>query len=93
MLRSVNDLRGYTVHAREGDTGEVHEFYCDDLIWTIRYLVVERGNWLMGRRVLVSPAALGQPNWEAQVLPVGLTRKQVENSSPIDEEKPVSRPR
>jgi hypothetical protein len=71
--------------------GEVHEFYFDDLSWTIRYLVVETDNWLTGRRVLVSPAALDHPNWEAQVLPVGLTRKQVENSPPVDADKPVSR--
>ncbi len=91
MLRSVKDLRGYTIRAADGDIGKVHEFYFDDRGWIIRYLVVDTGTWLPGRRVLLSPAALGQPDWETHVLPIGLTKGQVEHSPPIDTDKPVSR--
>ena len=91
MLRSVKDLRGYTIRAADGDIGKVHEFYFDDRGWIIRYLVVDTGTWLPGRRVLLSPSAMGQPDWETQVLPVGLTKGQVEHSPPIDADKPVSR--
>ena len=43
--------------------------------WTIRYLVVETGSWLASRKVLISPVAVGQPNWTDKVLPVSITTR------------------
>lgn len=91
MLRSLNDVKGYSLHAQDGKIGSVDDFYFDDVQWRVRYLVVDTGNWLPGRRVLISPVALGQPAWESGTLPVDLTEKQVKNSPSIDEHKPVSR--
>jgi sporulation protein YlmC with PRC-barrel domain len=91
MRRSLNDLAGYTVRASDGDIGTVYEFYFDDQGWTIRYLVVDTGRWLSGRKVLVSPAAFDKPDWESRTFPVNLTKEQVRNSPSIDTDKPVSR--
>jgi hypothetical protein len=91
MLRSTKELRGYTIRAIDGDIGQVHEFYFDDLSWIVRYLVVDTGNWLPGRKVLLWPGVLGQPDWETQVLPVDLTKEQVEYSPDIGTDEPVSR--
>ena len=91
MLRSLKELQGYTISATDGDIGSVHDFYFDDQHWTVRYLVVDTGGWLSGRRVLISPMALGQTDWLDRRLPVSLTRQQVEDSPPIDLAKPVSR--
>ena len=57
----------------------------------MRYLVVETGSWLLKRRVLVATEAFGQLDWLRRELPVELTMEQVEDSPPIDTEKPVSR--
>jgi hypothetical protein len=91
MLRSAKSLHGYTIQAIDGDIGKVSEFLFDDQFWTVRYLVVNTGSWLMERRVLITPAALGQPSWEPQRFPVMLTREQVEKSPDIDTDRPVSR--
>ena len=91
MLRSTKELRGYTIRAIDGDIGKVHEFYFDDLAWIVRYLVADTGNWLSGRRVLLWPGVLGQPAWETQTLPVGLTKEKVESSPLISTDEPVSR--
>jgi hypothetical protein len=91
MLRSIKGLRGYTLSATDGDVGKVREFYFDDRSWTIRYLVADTGNWLTDRLVLLSTTSLGNPDWEAKVFPVGLARKQVEESPPISADEPVSR--
>jgi hypothetical protein len=91
MLRSVKALYGYTIAATDGDIGGVYAFYFDDQAWTIRYLIVDTGTWLPGREVLISPAAVGQPQWEMRRLPVNLTQAQVENSPDIDTDQPVSR--
>jgi len=63
MLRSMKDMEGYSIGATDGIIGQVKDFYFDDDAWVIRYLVVETGAWLASRRVLISPIAIGQPNW------------------------------
>jgi hypothetical protein len=91
MLRRVTQLYEFTIHATDGDVGKVQDFFFDDESWAVRYLVVDAGSWLFGRRVLISPMALKRLDWEGEVLPVSLTREQVENSPDIDLDKPVSR--
>ena len=91
MLRSVKETFGYDILATDGAIGSVHDFLFDDSTWVLRYLVVDTGEWLPGRLVLLSPVALGQPQWEGRVLPVSLSREQVRNSPDIRSDKPVSR--
>jgi len=91
MLRSLKVLQGYTVRATDADIGQVHDFYFHDGTWLIRYLVVDTGHWLPGRKVLIPPGALRKPSWTAFAFPVALTRGQVEKSPDIDTDKPVSR--
>lgn len=91
MKRSIKSLEGYSLKETDGEIGEVDEFYFDDISWTIRYLVVKTGNWLSGRKVLISPKALLPPDWDKEEFPVNLTREQIQNSPDIDTDKPVSR--
>jgi sporulation protein YlmC with PRC-barrel domain len=91
MLRNVTDLRGYAIRATDGVIGKVDDLYFDDEDWAIRYLVVDTGGWLSDRKVLVSPIAIGHPDWMGQLLPVSLTKAQVKASPDIDTQKPVSR--
>jgi len=93
MLRSTNDLRGYTLRATDGEIGTVDDFLFDDEQWTIRYMVANTGGWLTGRLVLISPIVLGDADWEAKALAVALTRSQVEQSPDIATDQPVSRQR
>ena len=91
MLRSVNHLREFAIHATDGNIGHVKDFYFDDTGWTIRYLIVETGSWLVNRKVLISPVAIAIPNWDSKTFPATITMQQVKNSPDIDTEKPVSR--
>ena len=91
MLDKVTTLKGYKLHSLDGEIGKVKEFYFDDHHWTIRYLVADTGNWLMGRQVLISPYSLGAVNAEKRLIAVDLTKKQIEGSPDISSDKPVSR--
>ncbi|OHB64482.1 MAG: hypothetical protein A2Y77_07255 [Planctomycetes bacterium RBG_13_62_9] len=93
MLRSVRSLRGFGIGARDGVVGKAHCLLFDDGSWAVRYLVVDTGGWLPGRKVLIAATALERPDWHARIFPVGLTRRQIENSPDIDTDKPVSRQR
>ena len=91
MLRNVTHLKGFTIRAMDGELGSLDQFYFDDESWGVRYLVVNSGDWLGGRLVLVSPIALRHAEWESRRLDVALTKKQIQNSPLIDTHKPVSR--
>lgn len=91
MLRSAKSLRDYHIRASDGNIGRVHDFLFDGERWAIRYAVVNTGEWLPGRKVLLIPDVLGPPSTEGEILPVDLTREQVENSPDIDTDRPISR--
>lgn len=93
MLRNLKDLRGYTVSANDGEVGKVTDFYFDDDRWVVRYLIVETGSWLSRRKVLISPMSIGEPQHAERIVPVTISRAQVQGSPDIDTDKPVSRQR
>lgn len=91
MLISYRTLHGLELHATDGAIGQVKDCYFSDDRWTTRYLVIETGQWLSSRRVLIAPVALKSPDWSSGRLPVELTKKQVKESPNVDTAEPVSR--
>jgi hypothetical protein len=90
LFRNVQLFTDYTILAKDGEIGKVHDFLFDDITWTLRYLVVDTSHWLSGRRVLLSPEAVEQSLWKSQQFAVNLTKAQIEESPGIDTDKPVS---
>ena len=91
MLRSIKQLLGDKLAASDGEIGHVKDFYFDDQNWAVRYVVVDTGSWLSGRKVLISPHAFGRLHEAGKLMQVKLTRKQIEESPLIESHKPVSR--
>jgi sporulation protein YlmC with PRC-barrel domain len=58
MLRGINDLKRFTIAAKDGSLGHVGDVYFDDRSWSVRYLAVDTDDGLPGRRVLVPPIAV-----------------------------------
>ena len=56
MLRGAKDLRDYAIRAIDGAIGKVDDLYLDNESWSVRYLVVNTGNWLFRQESLISPA-------------------------------------
>ncbi|MBB4198245.1 hypothetical protein CCR94_17285 [Rhodoblastus sphagnicola] len=90
MLEFASALRGYAIKSRDGEIGTIADFLFDDRTWRTRWLVVDTGNWLTGRMVLLHPGALGQADYERRELSVALTRAQVEESPALSRHEPVS---
>jgi uncharacterized protein YrrD len=90
-LRSYKEVRGFSIGAKDGEIGEVADVFFDDERWTVRYLVADVGRWLSGRKVLISPHAISSIDSNAEVVATALTRAQVEQSPPIEADRPVSR--
>jgi hypothetical protein len=91
MLHQAKTLHGYKLNSLEGEIGKVKGFYFDDYYWTIRYLVADTGNWMSGRHVLIPTQVLANVNNDAQDINIRLTKKQIEDSPPLNSDEPVSR--
>jgi hypothetical protein len=104
MLFALTGLIGCRVEARDGGVGEVKDFLFDDRNWKVRWMVVDTGDWLPGRQVLVHPSAIAPLDLalpenrrlpmisgaETPVVSVGLTKPQIEASPETREDEPVS---
>ena len=91
MLRSLNEIFGYTMAAIDGEIGTCRDALFDDETWTLRYLDIDTGNWLPGRRVLISPISLGRPGWSTDSIPTKLTTHEIEESPGLEFDEPVNR--
>lgn len=91
MLNSISRVKGTPVRARDGDMGQVTQAYFDDRDWTIRYLVINTGNWLSKREVLISPSAVQQRLRGDHRLHLSLTQAQVRNRPLVNPHGATSR--
>ena len=91
MLRSIKELIGKKLSALDGEIGPVKDFYFNDQDWVVRYVVVDTGPWLSGQTVLISPHAFIDFDAEGVSGGLNLTRKQIENSPPLEVHRPVSK--
>jgi len=92
MLLCLQDLKGYTVQATDGEIGAVADFYFDDLQWNLRYAIIEVGQWLAPRKVLITPAVFDRlPNHSHKTFSVSISREQVRISPDIDTNLPITR--
>jgi len=94
MLHKVKTLNFYKLGASDGEIGKFEEFYFDDKYWTVRYLVVDTGNWITDRpdrRVLISPYAVVDVDEKKKIMATDLTKKQIKDSPSWNTKQPVSR--
>lgn len=90
-MKNLSDVESYKVVASDGDVGSVVGFLLDDERWTVRYLVVETGGFVGGRRLLVSPIGFRKrPNPHGR-FHLGMTIDKVQKSPSIDLTQPISR--
>lgn len=91
MLSNLSAFEGFGLGAIDGTLGNVEDFYFDDEAWAIRYVAVDTGTWLSGRKVLISPSSLDKVDRDGRRIEVRLNKEQIENSPHIDRHKPISR--
>lgn len=81
-LLNAHKLETAEVRGRDGVVGRVDDLLFDDIAWTVRYLVIDTGVWLAGRRVLLAPAAVNGHAVDTNCLSVNLTQDQIRTSPP-----------
>ncbi|MEO7026183.1 MAG: PRC-barrel domain-containing protein [Caulobacteraceae bacterium] len=91
MLIQGSKIRGCSVGATDGPIGSISDILFDDTSWRVRWLVVDTGGFLSGRKVLIPPSALGLVNNIDDQYAVRLSKQQIKDSPGIDTDEPVSR--
>jgi len=84
MLHKFSAVRGFHIHAIDGDIGHVDDLLVDEATWGLRYLVVDTSNWIGGKHVLVSPQVVNEVDAEKSKISVALTKEQIKQSATID---------
>ncbi len=79
-LRSTHELKGYIIHASDGEIGRVADFIFYEQAWNIIFIVVDTGNWFAGKKVLISPAWIKDVKWNIREVVVNVTIGAVKNS-------------
>lgn len=64
MLCRLQKLLGLPITVSDGVIGRVEDTYFDDCRRATRYLVVDTGDWLAGRKVLISAISGANIDWE-----------------------------
>jgi hypothetical protein len=90
MLRNTSDITGYAIEASDGAIGSITDLLFDDVTWLVRWLVIDTGAFLNGRKVLLPPSALRQVDHSGHRLSVHLTKQQIKDSPDITADEPVS---
>jgi uncharacterized protein YrrD len=90
-LRSTHAVRGYYIHATDGEIGHVEDFIIDDESWEICYLIVNTNNWCAGKKVLISPQWIERVNWDDTTVFINLSRETMKHSPEYNEESLLTR--
>lgn len=83
-LRASAEVIGYHLQAQDGELGRVDDLVVDDQDWSIRYFVVDTGNWWPGKKVLVAPAWITRISWTERAMFVDLQRDIIRSAPAYD---------
>lgn len=90
-IHSMRDTQGYNIEATDDGIGHVDDFFVDDQDWKIRYLLIDTGNWLPGKKVLISPGWVNSVDWHDGRIYVDVPKAKVEASPEYDPSGPLER--
>jgi hypothetical protein len=90
-LRSLDEVRGYHIHATDDSAGHVSDALVEPEAWRLRYLEVSTRNWLPGRHVLVAPAWIESVSWVDREVRVAVSREALRTAPPYDPDRPLTR--
>lgn len=90
-LRSVKEVTGYYVVARDGQMGHLEDFIADDESWAIRYVIIDTVNWWPGRKVVLSPEWITAIRWDTRRVHFDLDKEAIKGAPEYNAAQPINR--
>ena len=84
MLHKFSKVKGFHIHATDGEIGHVDDFLIGQDSWRIRYLLVDTSNWIGGRSVIVSSDAVERVDKEDNQIYVAADRDAIKNAPELE---------
>jgi len=78
------DVVGYNVEATDGSIGKIDEASTDT---SRRYLVVDTGFWIFGKKRLIPAGVLDRVDHDDRKVYVSMTKDQIKNAPDYDERR------
>jgi hypothetical protein len=91
MLRSIKEMLSYSILATDGEIGTVSDVLVADADLKLRYLVIDTGTWLPGRKVLLSTAWLSSVEPSRNTVVVNIEKKRIKEAPPYDPDEVINR--
>jgi len=79
-LRSIRHVRGYYIHAKDGNIGHIDECIVDDKNWSIESFVADTRNFFPGKKVILPVHEVTSVEWLDFSIHLSLSREFVRNS-------------
>jgi sporulation protein YlmC with PRC-barrel domain len=87
---TLTEISGFGIVANDGEIGSVKDLIMDDEDWRVRYLVVDTGKWLLGKKVLLSADWIqGCDRADSRIL-VDVDRDAIRDCPEFDPSSPAS---
>jgi hypothetical protein len=80
MLRPVKDVLNYKILATDGEIGSVSDMIVDDRELKLRYLIIDTGTWLPGKKVVLSTAWISGVAPEKQIVVMNIEKKRIKEA-------------
>jgi sporulation protein YlmC with PRC-barrel domain len=83
-LRSARALCGYRIQTAEGTLGHVRDFIVDEKSWSISHLLIETGNWLWGKEIIIPMKKIDRISYDESLVFVSVTKDNILESPEYD---------
>ena len=83
-LHTIDHIRNFTLQANDGEIGHIKDFLFRPFDWVLRYVVLDTGNWLPGKKVVIPVDWIEEIDWESRHIRVEVTLEQVKESPSLE---------
>ncbi len=80
-LQSAVSVKGYGIHASDGEIGHVAGFLVNDRSWAIHNLVVDAGGWISCKEILIDTGSVERISYEDSKVFVKLSKADIERTA------------
>lgn len=84
-LRSMAEVSGYSMAAKDGEVGSIIDFLVDPEEWQVKYIVADTGNWLPGRQVAIVIDWITGISWADRRMVVKVSQDAIQSAPEISE--------
>ena len=86
-LRSIRHVRGYYIHAEDGNIGHIDDCVVDDKSWSIDSIVADTRNLFPGKKVVLPIEKVISVEWQDFSVHLSISKEFVRNSPEFDPAK------